>query len=123
MTQLTDRVTTTERQLEKARQEAKRSTREATNLRNTLTQNKHLIQDLRAGQATYRNMQKVIRVRDNALVEVTQLKQRLERAAQRVKTVTNESKETRNELERMKKSRHMEIQSLSEAQKIKFSSE
>ena len=118
MTQLTDRVTTTERQLKEAREEANRSKREATNLRNTLTQNKHLIQDLRAGQATYRSMQKVIRVRDNALVEVTQLKQRLERAAQRVKTVTNESKETSNELERMKKSRHMEIQSLREAQKM-----
>ena len=75
VTQLTDRVTTTERQLVEARQGAKRSTREATNLRNTLEKTKSVLRDVREKSSQYRDMSlrytSLTRQHDTAQLQVT----------------------------------------------------
>ena len=69
------RLMMTERQLEEARQEAKRSTREATNLRNTLEKTKSVLRDVRARSSQYRDMSlrytSLTRQRDTAQLQVT----------------------------------------------------
>ena len=110
---LTERVTTVEREADQANQALKQqlvemtkrardSEKEVVSLTKSKDEAEKLCTKLRCGQATYRQLQNMIVARDKALIQVTQLKERLEIKSRELQRAQQDMQNARETTQRAK---------------------